>query len=86
MWRVNVPNRVRRSFLSLPSKDQDRILAALDELAADGPYASNIVALLGDEYRKRVGNYRIIFAADTATRGINVKRIARRTSTTYKRR
>jgi mRNA-degrading endonuclease RelE of RelBE toxin-antitoxin system len=42
--------------------------------------------LIGAQYRKRVGEYRIIFEADLAARSIRVKNISRRTTTTYRRR
>lgn len=87
MWRVVVPNRVRRRFTrSVPPDAQDRVLAALDELSRDGPHARDVRALFGSQYRKRVGEYRIIFEAHFSDRSIRVKNIARRTTTTYRRR
>jgi mRNA-degrading endonuclease RelE of RelBE toxin-antitoxin system len=54
MWRVNVAGDARRAVDRLPRKDQDRILAALEEMAVD-PFSGDIRKLGVDEYRRRVG-------------------------------
>lgn len=85
MWRVNVGANAQKAVDGFPRKDQDRILAALDALAAD-PFSGDIRKLGVDEYRRRVGNYRIRYTIFTQLRFIEVTAILRRTSTTSRKR
>jgi mRNA-degrading endonuclease RelE of RelBE toxin-antitoxin system len=85
MWRVNVAATARKAVDGFPRKDQDRILAALDEVAFD-PFAGNIRKLGADEYRRRIGNYRMRYTVFAQLRFVQVTAIVRRTSTTYRRR
>lgn len=49
------------------------------------PFLGEIAKLEGerDRWRRRVGSYRIFFAADKATRTVSITAIMRRTSSTY---
>jgi len=59
-------------------------MAALDAMCSD-PIAGDVVKLAGqDAYRRRVGNYRIIFAIDFKTVAVGILDIQRRTTTTYR--
>jgi mRNA-degrading endonuclease RelE of RelBE toxin-antitoxin system len=51
---------------------------------ADDPFSGDTLKLEGfdDRYRRRVGDYRILFAVGAA-RAIRIGAIVRRTSTTY---
>jgi mRNA-degrading endonuclease RelE of RelBE toxin-antitoxin system len=60
-------------------------LAGIEQLEAAGPQAHNVRHLLRDEYRQRVGDYRLLFRVTAAMRLIQVQRIERRTSTTYRK-
>jgi mRNA-degrading endonuclease RelE of RelBE toxin-antitoxin system len=55
---------------------------------ANDPHAGDIVRLKGTRFgwRRRVGDYRILYDLDPAERLITVQHIARRTTTTYRRR
>jgi len=55
---------------------------------ANDPHAGDIVRLKGTRFgwRRRVGDYRILYDLDRAERLITVQHIARRTTTTYRRR
>jgi mRNA-degrading endonuclease RelE of RelBE toxin-antitoxin system len=52
---------------------------------AEDPFSGDILKLEGgnNRWRRRLGSYRIFFAADTAARTVAVSAIVRRTSTTY---
>ena len=52
---------------------------------ADDPFVGDVLKLEGEAnlWRRRVGNYRIFFAVDTAAQSIAVTAIIRRTSKTY---
>ncbi len=55
---------------------------------ARDPFAGDIVPLAQQPaaYRRRVGNWRILFDVDTYLHLIEVRLIQRRTTTTYKKR
>ncbi len=49
------------------------------------PLSGDVVKLKGmDSFRRRVGDYRIIFDIDFKTRAVRVFDILRRTTTTYR--
>jgi mRNA-degrading endonuclease RelE of RelBE toxin-antitoxin system len=59
-------------------------MAALDAMRAD-PLSGDVVKLAGqDAFRRRVGNYRIIFRIDFKAVAVGVLDIQRRTTTTYR--
>jgi len=82
MWRVCVPRKLARKLLRFPPKDRDRLMAVLETMRHD-PYAGDICHLAGVQYRRRSGDYRIIFDIDTPHRIVEVKRLERRKTTTY---
>ena len=83
-WTVRVAKSARKQLATLPVKDHERIVAALGGMA-DDPFSGDIVKLEGEgsRWRRRVGNYRIIFSVGIATRTVDVSAISRRTSSTY---
>ncbi len=83
-WTVIVAKPARKQLARFPAKDQAKIEAALKTMAAD-PFSGDIIKLEGtaDRWRRRVGNYRVFFAADAAMSRVGVSAISRRTSTTY---
>ncbi len=89
MWRVYVPNKIRKDLeRRFPVNVRVALQAALRDLERDGIHADGVRHLLRDEYRwKTTGgparNYRILFRATEAMRFIQVQHIERRTSTTY---
>jgi mRNA-degrading endonuclease RelE of RelBE toxin-antitoxin system len=59
-------------------------MAALDAMRTD-PLSGDVVKLAGhDAFRRRVGNYRIIFRIDFKAVAVGVLDIQRRTMTTYR--
>ncbi len=57
---------------------RERVKAAIDEFA-ESPRPSGAVKLAGrDDYRVRVGEYRIVYAVEDAERLVIVARIAHR--------
>jgi len=86
-WNLIVAQPARKELNRLPPESRARILSALREMAND-PHAGDIVRLKGTRFgwRRRVGDYRILYDLDLAERLITVQHIARRTTTTYRRR
>lgn len=67
-----------RSYRRLLGPLRERIRAAIDDLAVD-PRPPDAVKLAGrDDYRIRVGDYRIVYAVDDDDRLVIVARIAHR--------
>ena len=83
-WAVAVSNNARRNLKRVPDADQQRIMAALDAMSID-PLSGDVVKLSGqDSFRRRVGNYRIIFRIDFKAFAVGIIDIQRRTTTTYR--
>lgn len=80
---VHLANRAEKGIRNIPTTAVDRILSTLEEMETD-PLSGDIVKLKGtDAFRRRVGNYRIIFSIDTNSGAVYIMDILRRTSTTY---
>jgi len=78
-YSVEIARRAIRSIAGLPPKEQNRIRAAIDLLAAE-PRPPGCVALSGEEsvYRVRVGDYRILYEVIDARLLIQVVRVGHR--------
>jgi mRNA interferase RelE/StbE len=73
-WRVDFVRRAERDMRRLDPPIQRRVFAALDRLAADDP-SVDVVKLTGHEqWRLRVGDWRVLFERDDVFRVISVIR------------
>ena len=61
-WRVVTGSRERKFLDTIPLRDNERIIQALDELVVD-PWHGDVQKLGGEKstWRRRVGDYRVIF-------------------------
>ena len=67
----------------MPSRDQARIRAAIDEMETN-PFSGDIKYLQERErLRRRVGNWRVFFRLERTLDTVYIVAIERRTSTTY---
>jgi mRNA-degrading endonuclease RelE of RelBE toxin-antitoxin system len=86
-WAVELSAAAERDLKRLPRDRQARIERAIDEME-ENPFAGDVKALQGPEwkgrYRKRVGPYRIIFAADRKAFAVAVSAILIRSEKTYR--
>ena len=86
-WAAELSDSARHDLKRLPSKDLLRIMRAIGEMETD-PFGGDVRPLRGPEwsgrYRKRAGNYRIIFSADRAQRIAFISAILRRSENTYR--
>jgi mRNA interferase RelE/StbE len=83
-FAVHLSNRAEKSLKGIPAADQRRIMTAIDAMRA-APYGGDVVKLKGtDAFRRRVGDYRIIFSIDTRMLVVAILDILRRTTTTYR--
>ena len=78
-YRVELLKSACKQLLSFPKKTRERLLVALDELAAE-PRAHGVIKLTPPElgYRMRVGNVRIKFATFDAEQRIVIREVVDR--------
>jgi len=83
-WNLQITGPAQKEFRKLPAKDRARVKAALLAMQQD-PFSGDIKRLKGQTsaWRRRVGNYRIVYDLHLAEQLIVVAGIYRRTSTTY---
>lgn len=78
MHEVRLHPEAARTYRRLQGPMRERIRATIDALAAE-PRPHGAVKLVGrDDFRIRVGDYRIVYAVDDAERTVLVARIAHR--------
>jgi mRNA interferase RelE/StbE len=83
-FTLHVARRAEKSLRRIPSTHRQHIMAALDAMQED-PLAGDVVKLKGtDAFRRRVGDYRIIFAIDVDHAAVGIIDVLRRTTTTYR--
>lgn len=84
-WRIVVTPRAERDLKGLPTRDQARIRTGLDALAAF-PTQGDLSKLRGreNEWRLRVGDWRVRFELDRTNHIIVVLRVLPR-SDAYRR-
>ena len=78
-----MPTAEKKEVARFPKHDGDRILEALLEME-DNPYSGDIRQLTPNEFRRRVGAYRITFLVVPRIRFVEVRSIFRRGSQTRK--
>jgi mRNA interferase RelE/StbE len=83
-WNLQITGPAQKEFQKLPAKDQARVKSALLAMQQD-PFSGDIKRLKGQPaaWRRRVGNYRIVYDLHIEEQRIVVSGILRRTSTTY---
>jgi mRNA interferase RelE/StbE len=83
-WNLQITGPEQKEFQKLPAKDQARVKSALLAMQQD-PFSGDIKRLKAQPaaWRRRVGNYRIVYDLHIEEQRIVVSGILRRTSTTY---
>ena len=83
-WDLHVARSAEKELSRVPSKDRERILAALQAMRDDA-FTGDIARLENQAtaWRRRVGDWRIFFDLYPDRQLIVVAAIRRRTSTTY---
>ena len=78
-YRLNVRPSARRDLSRFTGNILRQLADAIQELAAQ-PRGTNTKKLQGakNKYRKRSGNYRILYEIDDAARQVNVDRVVDR--------
>jgi len=88
-WRVEVSREAEQQLSKLPRNVRTRMERAIDELEEkDNSQWSNVKALQGPEwkgrFRKRVGDYRIIFRKFPERAAVEISAILIKSKDTYR--
>ena len=83
-WELLLAGPATKAFKRMPAADRRRVLAVLDAMEQD-PFSGDIVRLTAQPvaWRRRVGDWRILFDVELEQHRVLVHGIVRRTSTTY---
>jgi mRNA interferase RelE/StbE len=82
-WGLVVANRAKRQFRRLSAEDRDTIDGAFSQMCTD-PFSGDVKRLRGvDGWRRRVGDWRILYKLDEHNKVIVVTAVKRRSSNTY---
>ena len=87
VWAIRLSKAAEKQLARFPRHDVERIASGIDEMVAD-PFAGDARSLKGrrwaGRFRKRVGDYRIIFNLLVEQKVIEISQILRRSEQTYK--
>jgi mRNA interferase RelE/StbE len=83
-WTVTVDDAAKKQLKRIPRRDALRIISVLEKFG-DNPFAGDIEKMKGEEFvwRRRVGNFRVLYELHVAKKTVAVFNIERRTSSTY---
>ena len=86
-WVCELSEDAEKDLRDLPKAIQNRIARVFTQMASD-PFRGNVKALKCEEwksvFRRRIGDYRILFTADRKDEIVHVLRILLRSGKTYR--
>ena len=86
-WACNFTEDAETDLRSLPKAIQKRVGRVLTQMAVN-PFQGDVKSLKGEEwrgvFRRRIGDYRILFTADHDKRTVFITRILTRSEKTYR--
>lgn len=82
MWQIIITGPARKHLKRLPKSEKIRVFSVLEGFK-QGPFVGDITKLAANKWRRRIGNYRIIFSIDHKAGLIYIFGAKRRTTTTY---
>ena len=86
-WVCEFSEDAEKDNRDLPKAIQKRVARVLTEMATD-PFRGDVRALHGEEwkgvFRRRIGDYRILFTADRNKETVHILRILLRSGRTYR--
>jgi mRNA-degrading endonuclease RelE of RelBE toxin-antitoxin system len=86
-WVCELTEDAEQDLRKLPKAIQKRVARVLTQMESD-PFQGNVKALRGEEwkgvFRRRIGDYRLLFVADHETRTVSVLRVLLRSGKTYR--
>lgn len=81
-WKVIVTDSARKQIKRTPKASIKRVYFAIEEIAAN-PFTGDIKKIQDRVWRRRIGEYRIIFEILFKERIVFIYEVVRRTSKTY---
>lgn len=86
-WKIKIAKRASKKMRRFPKKDAERLLFVLEGFTKN-PYQGDIEKVKGEDnvWRRRVGNYRILYEIIPERKSIEVFEVRRKTTITYRRR
>jgi mRNA interferase RelE/StbE len=78
LYEVLIPRRVRRRLARLPESVYERVLAALKSLEEEPRPRGSLKMTNRDEWRVRVGDYRIVYNVDDEQRLVTILQVGHR--------
>jgi mRNA-degrading endonuclease RelE of RelBE toxin-antitoxin system len=86
-WVCDLADDAKRDLHDLPKAIQKRVARVLQQMQ-DDPFQGDVKALRGNEwkgvYRRRLGDYRLLFFPDSGQHTVSVLRILIRSEKTYR--
>jgi len=86
-WVCRFSANAEQDLRGLPKAIQRRVARVLDHIASD-PFQGDVKALQGPEwkgvFRRRMGDYRLLFTADLTQKTVVVLQISLRSGKTYR--
>jgi len=83
MWFIFITSLAKKHLARIPEKDRVWIANEVEKKIRTNPLSGDLVKLTTDSWRRRMGNYRIIFQLNPKRKVVFILGITRRTSTTY---
>jgi mRNA-degrading endonuclease RelE of RelBE toxin-antitoxin system len=82
MWLIFITNPAKKHLAKIPKEVAGHISSAIDEMR-NNPLSGDLTKLSINNWRRRVGDYRIVFKLSFKGKTVFILDILRRTSTTY---
>jgi len=86
-WVCEFTGDAEQDLRSIPKSIQKRVARVVAQMTSD-PFQGNVKALKGEEwkgvFRRRIGDYRILFTADSVKRIIVIQQVSLRSGKTYR--
>lgn len=86
-WACDLTDDAKEDLGGLPKPVQKRVARVVDQMRND-PFQGDVKALHGDEwkgvFRRRIGDYRILFVPDWTNQIVQILRIVVRSGKTYR--
>ena len=86
-WVCELTANAKEDLAGLPKAIQKRVARVMEQMAQD-PLQGNVKALKGEEwkgvFRRRMGDYRLLFTADHRKKLFVVQQISLRSGKTYR--
>lgn len=81
---AHAATKAKKQLRKIDRKERETIIDAVDELE-DLSNSKNVITLINHQYgyRLRVGNYRVLFDADTEVRIVEIQQVKKRDDHTY---